>query len=121
MTTLPALPALVATNFNGAGVPHAWMARRSYTIYLAAIGIGLPLLVVSLVGRRSGNRGHWWLGSLMTGFALGIHTLIVRAHRTEPPHLSTAGLLMVAGAFVVALVVWAVHWRTGPSSGQSSY
>ena len=56
VTTLPALPALVATNFNGAGVPHAWMARRSYTIYLAAIGIGLPLLVVSLVGRRSGNR-----------------------------------------------------------------
>ena len=51
VTTLPALPALVATNFNGAGVPHAWMARQSYTIYLAAIGIGLPLLIVSLVGR----------------------------------------------------------------------
>ena len=122
VTTLPALPALVATNFNGAGVPHAWMARESYTIYLAAIGIGLPLLIVGLVGRGSGHRrGHWWLGALMTGFALGIHALIVRAHRTEPPHLSTAGLLTVAGAFVVALVVWAMHWRTGPSSGQSSY
>ncbi len=78
------------------------MSRQSYTIYLAAIGIGLPLLIVAVVGRGSGNRrGHWWLGSLMIGFALGIHTLILRAHRTEPPHLSTAGLLTVAGAFVV--------------------
>jgi hypothetical protein len=115
------LPAIVATNFNGAGLPHAWMARQSYATYLGAIGIGLPLLIVVVVGRGSGDRrGHWWLGSLMIAFALGIHTLILRAHRTAPPHLSTAGLLTVVGAFVVALVVWAVHWRTGPSSGQSS-
>jgi hypothetical protein len=121
VTTLPAVPASVATNFNGGGVPHGWMSRQSYTIYLAAIGIGLPLLIVAVVGRGSGNRrGHWWLGSLMIGFALGIHTLLLRAHRTEPPRLSTAGLLTVAGAFVVALVVWAMHWRTGPSSEQSS-
>lgn len=122
VTTLPALPASVATNFNGGGVPHAWMSRQSYTIYLAAIGVGLPLLIVGVVGRGSGNRrGRWWLGTLMIGFALGIHTLLLRAHRTEPPHLSTAGFLTVTGIFVVALVVWAMHWRRGGSPGQSSY
>jgi hypothetical protein len=120
--TLPELPPSVATNFNGAGMPHAWMARQSYAIYLAAIGLGLPLLTVALVGRRPGSRaGRWWLGSLMTGFALGIHTLILGAHRTEPPHLSAASLLTVMGLFVAGLVGWAVHWRGGPAPGQSSW
>lgn len=119
--TLPTLPATVATNFNGAGIPHAWMTRPSYAIYLAAIGVALPLLMVVLVGRRSRiHEGRWWLGSLMIGFALGIHTLILRAHRTEPPHSSTASLLTVMALFVVGLVGWAVHWRAGPSQGQSS-
>jgi hypothetical protein len=119
--TLPTLPASVATNFNGAGMPHAWMPRPAYATYLAAIGLALPLLTVWLVGRRPGlDEGRWWLACLMVAFALGIHWLISRAHRTDPPHLSTASLLLVTGLFVVGLVAWVVHWRGGRSWGQSS-
>jgi hypothetical protein len=120
--TLSSLPPTVATNFGGGGMPHAWIARESYAIYLAAIGIALPLLTVGLVGRRPGSsKGKWWLGSLMIGFAVGIHALILEAHRRQPPHLSTASFLTVTGLFVVGLVAWIVHWRSDPSRGQSSY
>ena len=120
--TLHTLPDTVATNFSGAGAPHAWMARQSYAIYLGAIGLALPLLTVWFVGRGRGSRaGRWWLGSLMIGFALAIHTLILAAHRTDPPRLSAASLLIVMGLFVAGLVAWAVHWRRGTPPGQSSY
>jgi hypothetical protein len=52
---------------------------------------------------------------------IGIHALILEAHRRQPPHLSTASFLTVTGLFVAGLVGWIVHWRGDPSRGQSSY
>jgi hypothetical protein len=119
--TLPALPDSVATNFNGSGAPHAWMSRQAYAIYLIAIGAGLPLLVVGVVGLRpETRRARWWVGSVMIAFALGIHALILRAHRTDPAHLSKGELLTVTGLFVAGLVGWVAHWRSGLPRGQSS-
>ncbi len=114
--TLGDLPATVATNFGAAGVPNAWIRREEYAGYLLVIGFVIPLLTVALLGRRGGARsGRWWLGSLMAGFALGIHALILGAHRTQPPQLSTTGFLAVAGFFVVSLVSWILYWRrAGP-------
>ena len=109
--TLGDLPSTVATNFAGGGVPHAWMGRGAYAGYLAVIGLVIPLLTVALVGRRGGARGgQWWLGSLVIGLALGIHTLILGAHRIQPPQLSTPGFLAVLGLFVVGLVSWILRW-----------
>ena len=35
--TLGDLPATVATNFSGGGVPHAWMGRQVYAGYLGLL------------------------------------------------------------------------------------
>ena len=110
--TLGDLPAGVATNFGGGGVPHAWMGRQVYAGYLALIGIVIPLLTVVVASRRGGTQSaQWWLGALMVGFALGVHALILGAHRARPPQLSTSGFLAVLGLFVAGLVMWIVHWR----------
>lgn len=110
--TLHELPGSVATNFGGAGLPHAWMTRGTYAGYLAAIGLVLPLLAVVLVARQGGaHAGQWWLGCLLVGLALGLHTLILGAHHTQPPRLSTGGFLTVLGLFVVGLVTWVFHRR----------
>jgi hypothetical protein len=112
------LPTTVAINFGAGGVPNAWIRRGEYAGYLAVIGFVIPLLLVALLGLRGGaGGGRWWLGSLMAGFALGIHAVILGAHRAQPPQLSTAGFLAVAGLFVVGLVSWILHWgRAAPPS-----
>jgi hypothetical protein len=117
--TLGDLHDTVAINFGAAGAPNAWIARAQYAGYLVVIGFVIPLLLVTLLGRRAAARaGRWWLGSLMAGFALGIHAVILGAHRNQPPRLSTAGFLAVAGLFVVGLVSWALHWgRTARPPG----
>jgi hypothetical protein len=110
--TLGDLPATVATNFGGGGAPHAWIGRGAYVGYLAVIGLVLPLAMVAIMGRRGGAQpGRWWLGSLMVGLALGVHTVILGAHRTQPPQLSTRGFVALLGFFVVGLVSWIFRWR----------
>jgi hypothetical protein len=120
--TLADLPATVATNFGGGGAPHAWIGRGAYVGYLALIGLVLPLAMVAIMGRRGGARaGRWWLGSLMVGLTLGVHTVILGAHRTQPPQLSTRGFVGLLGLFVVGLVSWILHWRrAGRPPNQSS-
>ena len=72
----------------------------------------LPLLTVAVVSRRGGTQSaQWRLGSLLVGFALGVHVLILEAHRARPPQLSTPGFLAVLGLFVAGLAIWIVHWR----------
>jgi hypothetical protein len=109
--TLGDLPNSVAINFGAAGAPTAWIQREQYVGYLVVIGVVIPLLLVALLGRRAAARaGRWWLGSLMAGFALGIHAVILGAHRNQPPRLSTTGFLAVGGLFVLGLVSWALRW-----------
>jgi hypothetical protein len=109
--TLGDLPASVATNFGGGGAPHAWIGRQAYAGYLAVIGLVIPLAIVSVMRRRGDVQpGRWWLASLMLGLALGLHTVLLAAHRTQPPRLPTAGFLALMGLFVVGLVSWILRW-----------
>ncbi len=106
--TMHDLPLLVATNFNGAGAPHAWMSQNGYLAWMAGFGFLLPLGVVGVISLRERvARLGWWLGCIMLGFALGIHYLILLAHGTRPPHLSTPALLTVVGVSLAALAGWA--------------
>jgi hypothetical protein len=109
--TLGDLPASVATNFAGGGIPHAWIGRQAYAGYLALIGLVIPLAMVAIMARRGGvQAGRWWLGSLMVGLALGLHAVILAAHRIQPPRLPTAGFLALLGLFVLGLVSWILRW-----------
>ncbi|HEY8258679.1 MAG TPA: DUF1648 domain-containing protein [Gemmatimonadales bacterium] len=135
--TFGKLPAVVASHFDGAGVPNGWSSRGTYTILLISIGVLLPLGIVVMVHRltrRGGERLNipardywlrpenvgeavrrvraymWWLGCVMTATALGVHGLILAAHRSEPPRLSTPGILLVVGGTVGAITLWIAGW-----------
>lgn len=49
LVTLRQLPPVVASHFDGAGVPNAWSSRPAYAILLVAVGALLPLGIIGLV------------------------------------------------------------------------
>lgn len=137
LLTVGSLPAVVASHFDGAGVPNGWSSRVTYSILLISIGVLLPLGIIVMVHRltrrgaehlnipardywlRPENVGEavrrvrgymWWLGCVMTVTALGVHALILAAHRSEPPRLSTRGILVVIGGAAGAFILWIAGW-----------
>lgn len=132
LTTL-SLAEPVATHFDGAGHPNGWMTRSTYAIFMAAFGIGLPLLIMGLlrvVPIRSSkrikipNRSYWlaperraetlqflnwhmaWLANLMVFFVIAIHHLVLLANAARPVMLPHAPLFFVIGCFLAGMAVW---------------
>jgi hypothetical protein len=117
------LPPLVASHFDAAGLPNAFMTRGGYIRFMLFLGIGLPVALVALltlVYSRANdfklpNRDYWlapqhiaqtrarlvvhgvWFGSLLVTMACFVHWLVLGAHHRVPPQLSNteveAGLL----------------------------
>jgi uncharacterized membrane protein len=137
LVTLRHLPPVVASHFDGSGVPNGWSSRSGYALLLLAVGALLPLGIIGLVNRltRRGPerlnipaRDHWtrpehsheavrrvrayiwWLGCIMAGTAFSIHGLVVAAHAYQPPRLSTAGVVIVLSAGLLAMGAWITGW-----------
>lgn len=137
LVTLRHLPPVVASHFDGTGVPNGWSNRSAYALLLITVGVLLPLGMIGLVHaltRRgperlsipardywsSPERRHeavrrvraymWWLGGIMAGTALAIHGLILAANIHQPARLSTAAVLCVLGAVLLAIGGWIVGW-----------
>jgi uncharacterized membrane protein len=135
--TLPRMPAVVASHFGPSGAVNGWSSRAAYAWLVLGIGIPLPLGVIGLVygatarGPQALNipsraywlepahwmeavrlvRGYmWWLGSLLTGTALAVHLVVLRANATEPPHLETRVIVLLLGSVVLAIGAWSVGW-----------
>jgi uncharacterized membrane protein len=126
--TASSLPPLVASHFNGAGYPTAYMTRRFYTQFVLALGVGLPVAMVVLFtvvfssaqDMRLPNRGYWLaperiartravlisfgvgMGSLLVAMVCYIHWLQLGAHRSVPPHVSNR--LVLGGLLVFSLI-----------------
>lgn len=137
LMTIGQLPPVVASHFDSAGAPNGWSSRLSYGILIGVIGVLLPLGMVALVNaltqrgpqllnipareywRRpehsleAGRRVRaymWWLGCIMTGAALAVHGLILRAHGSTPPRLSTVGIMTLLCGLLLAIGLWIVGW-----------
>lgn len=137
LATLGQLPPVVASHFDGAGVPNGWSSRPAYAALLVAVGALLPLGIIGLVNaltrkgpqllnipardywvrperaREAVRRVRaymWWLGCIMTGAALTVHCLILRAHASQPPRLSTRGIVFLLSAVLLALGLWIAGW-----------
>jgi hypothetical protein len=137
LLTIGQLPLAVASHFDTAGVPKGWFSRLSYAMLLGVVGVLLPLGIIALVNaltqqgpqllnipardywRRPDHGSEavrrvrayiWWLGCILTGAALAIHGLILRAHDAAPPHLSTEGILTVLCSVLVAMGLWIIGW-----------
>ncbi len=129
------LPERVASHFGLSGQADGWMSRSAYLLSTAAIGFGLPLLVVTLciaipflppgfvrlpdkayrlapenrpATSRYLGRHSLWLAALMVVFMTGMNLLTVLAHRQPAPHLSNPLMFTLIGACMIGTVVWTV-------------
>ena len=130
--TVSSLPPMVASHFDGAGLPTAHMKHGFYVGFIFTMGVGVPIAIValaSLVYSKAGNmklpnRDYWlapkriaqtrallvshaiWFGCLMVAMACYMHWLVLVAHRSVPPRLSTQ---MVVGGVLVFMAI-ALGW-----------
>jgi hypothetical protein len=130
--TASQLPPVVASHFDAAGQPNAFMSRSGYVRFVLCFALGLPLLVVAILSAvysrasdlKIPNRDYWlsplrldrtrgflvahgvWFGSLMVAMVCMVHWLELAANRQQPAHLSNQAFLAVVGAFLVATAAW---------------
>jgi hypothetical protein len=137
LLTLDQLPPVVASHFDGAGVPNGWSSRGGYALLLLALGLLLPLGTVALValltrrgpgllnlpardywrrpehGAEAVRRSRaymWWLAVVLTAGAAAMHLTILGAHRTSPPRLDAGDFLLLVGVLLAGLAAWSIGW-----------
>jgi uncharacterized membrane protein len=130
--TASELPPTVASHFDAAGQPNAFMSRSGYVRFMLCLAVGLPVIVVvilrSVYSRATDlklpNREYWlaperldrtraflvahgvWFGSLMVTLTCFVHWLELGANRQQPPHLSSQSFAAVLIAFLIATLAW---------------
>ncbi len=124
-----ALPADMASHFDGAGQPNDWMPKESLFAILAMVQIGVPLLLalVSIAQRRVSpslinlpNRDYWlaperkdeamrrlggaleWVAAVVAAFMAGALELVLRAN-LRSSRLETAAFALMLGMFLLAI------------------
>ena len=130
--TASGLPPTVASHFDAAGQPNAFMSRSGYVRFVLCVAVGLPALVVAILWTvysratdlKLPNREYWlaperldrtraflvahsvWFGSLLVTLACFVHWLELGANRQQPPHLSNQSFAVVLIAFLIATAAW---------------
>ena len=130
--TAAELPLAVASHFDAAGRPTAFMSRGGYVRFVCGFSLALPLAVVALfmtVYSRATvlklpNRDYWlapqrlqqtraflvahgvWFGSLLVTLGCAVHWLELKANRLQPAHLTNRDLAVVLAAFFIGAAAW---------------
>jgi uncharacterized membrane protein len=130
--TASELPPTVASHFDAAGRPNAFMSRSGYVRFVLCLAVGLPAIVVAVLWMvysratdlKLPNREYWlaperldrtraflvahgvWFGSLLVTLACFVHWLELGANRQQPPHLSNQSFAAVLIAFLAATAAW---------------
>jgi uncharacterized membrane protein len=130
--TASELPSTVASHFDAAGRPNAFMSRSGYIRFVLCLAIGLPVAVVAILTAvysratdfKLPNREYWlapqrldrtraflvahgvWFGSLLATVVCCVHWLELGANRLRPPHLSNEMFAAVLVAFLIATAAW---------------
>jgi hypothetical protein len=130
--TASQLPPIVASHFDAAGQPNAFMSRSGYIRFVLCVAVGLPVVVVAILTAvysraadlKLPNREYWlapprvdqtraflvahgvWFGSLLAILGCFVHWLELAANRQQPPHLSNSSFAAVLIAFFIATAAW---------------
>jgi uncharacterized membrane protein len=130
--TASELPLTVASHFDAAGQPNAFMSRSGYVRFMLCLAVGLPVIVVAILWAvysratdlKLPNREYWlaperldrtraflmahgvWFGSLLVTLSCCVHWLELGANRLQPPHLSNQSFAAVLIAFLIATAAW---------------
>jgi uncharacterized membrane protein len=126
------LPLTVASHFDAAGQPNAFMSRSGYIRFVLCLAIGLPIAVLAVLTTvysrardlKLPNRDYWlapqrldrtraflvahgvWFGSLLVTLVCSVHWLELGANRLRPPHLSNQMFAAVLVGFLIATAAW---------------
>lgn len=130
--TASELPLTVASHFDAAGQPSAFMSRSGYTRFVLCLAVGFPVIVVAILTSvysratdlKLPNREYWlapqrldrtraflvahgvWFGSLLVTLVCFVHWLELGANLQQPPHLSSQTFAAVLIAFLIATAAW---------------
>jgi uncharacterized membrane protein len=130
--TASQLPPTVASHFNAAGHPNAFMSRSGYTRFILCFAVGFPIVIVAILTAvysratemKLPNREYWlapqrigqtrsflvahgvWFGSLLVTLGCFVHWQELSANRLLPPHLSSTTFAAGLIAFLAATVAW---------------
>jgi len=130
--TAAQLPPVVASHFDAAGQPTAFMSRGGYIRFVLCLAIGLPALVVIILTAvysratdlKMPNRDYWlaperidrtraflvahgvWFGSLLVILVCFVHWLELAANRQQPPHLPNQTFAAGMVAFLIGTAAW---------------
>jgi uncharacterized membrane protein len=133
-TTVSSLPPMVASHFDGTGLPTAHMTRALYAKFLFAIGVGFPVAVVALLSvvyskasdMKLPNPDYWlapehiaqtrallvshcvWFGCLLVAMVCYMHWLVLAAYRNVTPHLSNRMVMAGLLVFMAIGVGWVI-------------
>jgi uncharacterized membrane protein len=151
--TIGVLPDQVGTHYGVNNQADGWMKRDAYLRYMMEFLILVPAglaAAIALLPRlfpayaSIPNRAHWmaeerrerslrylerqgaWFGCLQVIMVAAMHALILHAHRSQPPVLSTALVVPLLISFLVAALLWvlAIYRRFAkpklPSAGSLS-
>ncbi len=147
----PQLPDQVATHFDVNGRPNGWMSRSTHLGLIGALGFLLPAMFIGIgtlmrflpdSAFNLPHRSYWlaperreetlayflstflWLSCLFVVFFMGLHFTIIQANSQPHPQLSSRGIGILVGSFLVAHLVWIValliHFARPASSGDAS-
>ena len=130
--TASQLPLTVASHFDAAGQPNAFMSRSGYIRFMLCLCVGLPVLVVAVLTAvhsrarelKLPNREYWmapqrvertrsflvahgvWLGSLLVVLSCCVHWLELGANRQQQPHLPNQLFAACMIVFLIAMAAW---------------
>jgi uncharacterized membrane protein len=130
--TASELPLTVASHFDAAGHPNAYMSRSGYVRFMLCLAVGLPVIVAMVLWAvyshatdlKLPHREYWlaperldrtraflvahgvWFGSLLVALSCLVHWLELGANRQQPPHLSNHSFAAVLIAFLIATAAW---------------
>ncbi len=96
---LPALPAEIPIHWNLSGEPDSTMAKALGAFLMVLVGIGVWLLFVGISPLLPRISSNWWTG-IRTPWTLSNETVWRRTHRVGGYMSASAGLLIVATAFL---------------------
>lgn len=129
------LPERVASHFNQAGDPDAWMNRGSHLKFMIVFGTAFPMsiLLICYLLRflppdliNIPHRDYWmaparrretlqhllahslWFSCLGVIFMTGVHFLVWHANARQPPRLSVGWMLAVTAVLIIGLLWWIV-------------
>jgi uncharacterized membrane protein len=138
-TSSSRLPLRVASHFDAAGIANGYMPRSDYVLFMAAISLGIPVLLVLVTvllpflaptRLRIPSRDYWiaperrtqTLTTLATGglvmscivaaFMVAVQLLVLQANAWTPPRMDIAILYAMLAVLVVTILFWQfLLWR----------